>query len=202
MPSVEQILNGLQEIVNARGGIAVFWHAYFGAFAVALLLGCRPRRRLAGLLLAPPLLSVSVLAWTARNPFNGIVFALLTLAALGLACKLTCEPARTAPAWFLFPGMALFAFGWAYPHFLETASFLPYLFRAPVGLIPCPTLAIVCGLLLVLDGLGSRALCLVLGVAGLFFGVFGVARLGVAVDWTLLLGSLVLLTRALLRPAS
>jgi hypothetical protein len=108
---------------------------------------------------------------------------------------------RVAPAGFLFPGLALFAFGWAYPHFLDSVSFLPYLYRAPTGLIPCPTLAIVIGLALVLDGLGSRALCLALGVAGLFYGVTGVVRLGVVIDWTLLLGAAVLLARAALRPA-
>ncbi len=107
---------------------------------------------------------------------------------------------RIAPVGFLFPGLALFAFGWAYPHFLDSAALLPYLYRAPTGLIPCPTLAIVIGLALLLDGLGSRRLCLALGIVGLFFGVFGVARLGVAVDWTLLLGAVVILARAALRP--
>jgi hypothetical protein len=198
MPSAEQILSGLKEITAARATIAMAWHAYFAAIALALLFGFRPPRRLAGFLLVPPLLSVSVLAWLGGNPFTAIVFAVLAVLLLFIAYGLGCAPAQLAPAVFLFPGLALFAFGWAYPHFLEGASLLSYLYKAPTGLIPCPTLAIVIGLALLLDGLGSGALCLALGAAGLFFGVVGVARLGVAVDWTLLLGSLVILARGVM----
>jgi hypothetical protein len=200
MPTVEQILSGLKKITASWGAIAIFWHGYFGAIALALLFGLRPPKRLAAFLLVPPLFSVAVLAWIAGNPFNGMVFAVLAILLLFMAYRLGCEPVRIAPAGFLFPGLALIAFGWAYPHFLDGASLLPYLYRAPTGLIPCPTLAMVIGLALVLDGLGSRALCLALGVAGLFYGVFGVVRLGVVIDWTLLLGAAVLLARAALRP--
>ena len=198
MPASEQILMSLKNISDSWGMLAIIWHAYFAAIALALIFGIRPPKRLAGFLLVPPLVSVSVLAWIAGNPFNGTVFAALAVLLLLLAYGLGCERTRIAPAGFFFPGLALFAFGWAYPHFLDSASLLPYLYRAPTGLIPCPTLSIVIGVALVLDGLGSRRLCLALGSVGLFFGVFGVARLGVAVDWTLLLGAIVILARAFL----
>jgi hypothetical protein len=87
-------------------------------------------------------------------------------------------------------GALLFAFGWVYPHFLNTSSFLPYLYSAPTGLIPCPTLSIVIGLALILGGLGARTWSLVLGVTGIFYGIFGSAWLGVLIDWVLLLGAL------------
>lgn len=196
MPTVEQILNGLDEIANSWKILAVFWHVYFGAAMLALALGFRPGKRWAGLFLAPPLFSVSAMAWISGNPFNGVLFALIGFFVCYLAAGLPREPARIAPARFLIPGLALFAFGWAYPHFLDTASFLPYLFAAPTGLIPCPTLLIVIGLALVLDGLGSRALCVTLGIAGLLYGIIGVARLGVAIDWELLLGAAIILARA------
>jgi hypothetical protein len=196
MPTIEQILNGLVEIANTWKVLAVFWHVYFGAALLALALGFRPGKRWAGLLLVPPLLSVSAMAWVAANPFNGIAFAALGALLLYFSAGLARDPARIAPARFLFPGLALFAFGWAYPHFLETLSFLPYLYAAPTGLIPCPTLLIVIGLALVLDGLGSRALCVTLGIAGLLYGIIGVARLGVVIDWELLLGAAIILARA------
>jgi hypothetical protein len=201
MPTVEQILSGLKDIAVSWGAIAIFWHGYFGAIALALLFGLRPPKRLTGFLLVPPLVSVSVLAWIANNLFTGIVFAGLAFLLLFVTYRLGCDTVRIAPAGFLFPGLALFAFGWAYPHFLDSASLLPYLYQAPTGLIPCPTLAIVIGLTLVLDGLGSRALCLILGTVGVFYGVIGVARLGVVIDWTLLLGAVLILARAVMRPA-
>ena len=200
MPSAEQILTGLKNISDSWGTLAILWHAYFAAIALALLFGLRPPRRLAGFLLVPPLVSVSVLAWIANNLFTGIVFAGLAFLLLFVTYRLGCDTVRIAPAGFLFPGLALFAFGWAYPHFLDSASLLPYLYQAPTGLIPCPTLAIVIGLTLVLDGLGSRALCFILGTVGVFYGVIGVARLGVVIDWTLLLGAVLILARAVMRP--
>jgi hypothetical protein len=88
-------------------------------------------------------------------------------------------------------GSLLFVFGWVYPHFLETRSILTYLYAAPTGLIPCPTLSTVIGLSLILGGLGSRAWSLTLGFAGIFYGVFGAAWLGVTIDWFLAVGALV-----------
>lgn len=202
MPPVHDILTQLAAIAAAYPWLAIAWHAYFGAFAVALLCGWRPPRRLTGILLVPPLLSASAMAWIAANPFNGAVLLVLAGLLLLLALKQPCAPARIAPPWLLFPGAALFAVGWAYPHFLAAGSLLPYLYRSPLGLLPCPTLAMVLGVALILDGLGSRGFCLALGGFALFYGAFGVFRLGVAADWTLLLGALILLARAMTRSAA
>jgi hypothetical protein len=95
------------------------------------------------------------------------------------------------------PGLVLFTFGWLYPHFLETNSLVPYLYAAPTGLVPCPTLSIIIGSTLVVDGLSSRAWCITLGAAGIFYGVFGVLRLGVTIDGLLMLGALVLIGASL-----
>lgn len=56
--------------------------------------------------------------------------------------------------------------------------------------MPCPTLSIVIGLSLVVGGLDSRAWTLLLGISGLFYGLFGVLRLGVTIDLVLFLGAL------------
>lgn len=203
MPSVHDVQAQLAAIAAGYPRLAIAWHAYFGLIAVALLCGWRPPRRFAVILLVPPLLSASAMAWIAGNPFNGAVLLALAALLLFLALKQPCAPARVAPPWSLLPGIALFAVGWAYPHFLAASSLLPYLYRSPLGLLPCPTLAMVLGVTLVLDGLGSRGLCLALGAFGLFYGAFGVFRLGVAADWTLLLGALVVIARGFAaRPAA
>ncbi len=89
------------------------------------------------------------------------------------------------------------ALGWVYPHFLATDSFLPYLYAAPVGLLPCPTLLAVTGLALILRGLDCRPWSLTLGAVGLFYGLFGALRLGVVIDGTLILGAGALIALAL-----
>lgn len=61
-----------------------------------------------------------------------------------------------------------------------------------MGLIPCPTLAMVIGLAMIGGGLGSRAWSYTLAGFGLFYGVFGVARLGVVLDLPLIAGAVAL----------
>lgn len=195
----EQILLGLKEIANSWRPLAVFWHAYFAVLAIALILHLRPLKRLGGYLLALPLLSVSIIAWTSSNPFNGIVFLLISILFIYLSTKLAPEKVQFAPLWIMIPGIIMFLFGWAYPHFLDAPSFLPYLYSAPIGLIPCPTLSIVIGLTLILDGLGSRTLPLILGLSGLFYGTTGAFRLGVSIDMVLLLGAIMILIVAFMR---
>jgi hypothetical protein len=89
-------------------------------------------------------------------------------------------------------------FGLVYPHFTHTSSPFGYLYAAPTGLVPCPTLSLAIGVALIADGLGSRAFSLVLAAAGLFYGIFGVARLGVLLDVGLVAGAGVLLVRGLM----
>jgi len=196
MLTADQILIQLREIAGQWTKLALLFHVYFGVIAVALIGGVRPSQRAAGRILAVPLLSVSAIAWVEGNPFNGIVFAVLWIFLLIASGRLPKERIRIAPAGFAIPGILLFLFGWAYPHFLETRPIWAYLYLAPTGLIPCPTLSILTGLVLILDGLGSRTICLVLGLAGLLYGAIGVFRLSVAIDAVLILGAFALLAVA------
>jgi hypothetical protein len=190
MPTPEQILNGLRTIANQWQLLAVVWHVYFAVLAVGLVLGVRPSKRLVGILLGLPLLSVSALAWVSANPFNGTLFALAGVTLIAIALRLPAERLRIAPTWVVSAGVLMFLFGWVYPHFLDTSSFAPYLYAAPTGLIPCPTLSIVLGLSLMVGELNSRAWSLGLAAMGIFYGIFGVLRLGVPIDVVLLLGAL------------
>ena len=195
IPTVEQILAGLTEIANTWWPVAVFWHVYFAVFVSALLFGIRPSKRLSGIFLGLPFLSVSGIAWLSSNPFNGILFALLGIMLIFISVKLPRESVQIAPLWALIPGIFMLIVGWVYPHFLDSSSFLPFLYAAPTGIIPCPTLSIVIGLALILNGLGSRMLSVILGVIGILFGITGVVQLGVLID-VILSGSLVILILA------
>lgn len=192
MPTTDQILAGLTSISNNWQMLAIVWHVYFAVLAGALLLGMRPPRRVTGVLLALPLFSVSALAWMAGNPFNGTLFALFGIALVVIALRLPVEEVTIAPTWLATIGVLMFVFGWVYPHFLATATFWPYLYAAPTGLVPCPTLSIVIGMSLILGGLDSRAWVWTMGAAGLFYGVFGAMRLDVTLDFMLLVGALLL----------
>ncbi len=197
MPTTEQILNSLIEIANTWRALAAFWHAYFAAVAVVLIFGVRFSKHLAGILLLLPLISVSVIAWLYMNPFNGLIFALISSLVLYFSLRMPREKIQIAPLWKVIPGIFLFLFGWIYPHFISnTSSFLFYVWSTPIGLIPCPTLSVVIGLALILNGLNSRALLLTLGIPGLFYGITGVFQLGVTIDWILLFGALMIVILA------
>lgn len=193
MPSFEEILTGLREIANDWRLLAIVWHGYLAVLVLALLSGVRPLRPVAGITLVLPLFSVSALAWAFSNPFNGTIFFLVGAILLIISVRLPRVRIRLAPVSSVLTGAVMFAFGWVYPHFLESASYIQYLFSAPAGLIPCPTLSIVIGLSMMLGCFGARVWSVVLSVTGVFYGIFGAALLGVSLDWILLIGALAIL---------
>ena len=199
MPSNDQILASLKAIVNSWQIAAVLWHLYFAIIVAGLLSGARLIKRDFGILLALPLFSVSVIAWLSSNPFNGIVFALLGILLIYFSTKMPRESIDIAPAWLLLPGILMVIFGWVYPHFLETTSWWSYLYAAPTGLIPCPTLSIVIGFTLIVNKLGSPGYSITLGAAGLLYGLLGVFKLGVTIDWILLIGTVLILVCTFLK---
>ena len=90
-------------------------------------------------------------------------------------------------------GVSLAAFGWAYPHFLATSHWTTYLVAAPLGLLPCPTLAGVIGVTIAWRGLDSTPWRVTLGLVGLAYGMIGIFGLGVTLDVGLAAGASVLL---------
>ncbi len=66
------------------------------------------------------------------------------------------------------------------------------------GLIPCPTLSILIGFLLLYNGFGSQSLTLTFIVFGLFYGIFGVLKLAVYLDIFLVFGAVSLLVKYIL----
>jgi len=145
-----------------------------------------------------PLLSVAVFAWITGNPFNGILFAVASILILVFGLKAPTQTISLSQTPFLVIGIIMVLFGLVYPHFLKPDSIVGYLYASPAGLIPCPTLSIVIGLALLLGGFGSPSITLTLIVIGLFYGVFGVFRLGVHLDLFLIFGTMALLVQYIL----
>jgi hypothetical protein len=164
---------------------------------VALFSGSRPPARAIAAFAIAMLASVSAAAWIFGNPFNATVFAALALLLSMVArnAPRDCGGASTRVASAL--GGLLVAFAWCYPHFLHGRPAIAYMIAAPLGLVPCPTLALLIGLALAGYRPAARRWSLVLGAAGLFYGAFGVFRLGVMIDVALLIASPVLIAQAL-----
>ncbi|MCP3901880.1 MAG: hypothetical protein GY707_19400 [Desulfobacteraceae bacterium] len=48
----------------------------------------------------------------------------------------------------------------------------------------------------ILNSLGSRAISIILGAMGSFYGLFGIIYLSIGIDWILLIGSVLILVTA------
>ena len=185
MPSPDVILAGLNDIANQWRSIAVFWHAYVAVLLLSIVVrGCHSVRLL-GCLLVLPIVSVSAAAWASHNPFNGAMFAGLSVALASIAYNLPEEPIRIASRPAVLVSSVFVAFGWVYPHFVDTSHWSEYLIAATLGLLPCPTLATIIGVTLIVSGL-SAAWSRTLAAAALLYAAIGVIRLAVSIDLVLL----------------
>lgn len=200
MPDPADIVTGLAQISSRYWPVALAFHLAVLAGVVAAWRWWRPSNRTVARLLVVPLGSVSLFAALGSNPFNAAVFLIVSVAAFATATRMEGSAVRGGTLSAL-AGAAMIAFGLVYPHFRPEGSGLAELYRAPVGLLPCPTLSLVIGLTLFLGGFGSRAWAGLLAAAGLFYGVFGAFRLGVRIDALLILGALALAATALPRLA-
>jgi hypothetical protein len=198
MPKTGDILNGLQAIVDNQSIIALLWHIVFYFFIICLFVKWHPSNRLLSILLCLPVISVAALAWSYSNPFNGTMFAILAILIIAFSFKTEVMRVSIATWPYIVIGSMLIAFGFVYPHFIKVNSLFEYLYASPAGLIPCPTLSILIGIILLFNPLGSPVITWSFIVFGLFYGLFGVFKLGVTIDLFLLFGSISLLVKQLL----
>jgi hypothetical protein len=196
MPSANELVADLQAIANEWRTVATAWHVFLAILVTSLYLGWRPSVRLFLPLLVLPLLGVSAVAGLTGNPFNSAIFAMLALTLGALAFTQRGDPVRFGAWRTVSIGAALVVFGAAYPHFVEVNSWLTYAYAAPLGLIPCPTLAVVIGMSLMLNGCDSPSWSGVLAVAGIFYAAIGVVWFGIAIDAVLFAGALALAIHA------
>src|SRR5579864_431359 len=80
-------------------------------------------------------------------------------------------------------------FGWIYPHFLGHGPAIQYLWAAPLGLVPCPSVSVAIGLSLLFDRPMPKPAAFLLAGAGILNGLLGWHWLGVAIDTVLTVGS-------------
>ncbi len=191
-----RILAWATSVANDWAWLAVGWHVALAAVTVSLAVGWRPSQRLLASLLSLPLLSVALVAAATRNPFNGAVFAALFVLLLRGALRQSTRPVTAASSAWRAPAVALFAIGWAYPHFVNASSWAVYGYASPFGLLPCPTLLVITGMTLLFAGPASRRWTVWLFAADVLYGVIGVLVLRVSLDVCLMAGAILLALKA------
>ncbi len=194
----QEIISGLQAIVNEYSMYSIIWHVVFYVLIIALIAKWKPSNELFILFISAPVLSVAVFAWLSGNPFNGTLFSILAILILFFGVQASSQKVNISQMPFVVTGILMIVFGLIYPHFTEANSVFKYLYASPVGLIPCPTLSILIGFVLLYNGFGSHPITLTLIIFGLFYGIFGVLKLAVYLDLFLVFGTVALLTKYLL----
>jgi hypothetical protein len=197
MPAKQEILSGLRTIANRYRLWALLLHVCFYVLILALVAKWAPAERLMSIILCLPLITVATFALITGNPFNGFLFTVLSVLVLITGFTIPDQPVTYSNPVYLYIGIYMILFGMVYPHFLSTRSLPRYLISSPFGLIPCPTLSVVIGFLLIFNGLGSPAITLALAGFGLFYGIFGTLKLRVYLDIFLIFGTVVLLVQYL-----
>jgi hypothetical protein len=197
MPTPEEILYGLTLAANKFIWVSTAWHIATLAIIILLVSGKKFNTKQIASGMSVFLLSVGIIAVLVSNPFNAIMFALAALLFGFITLKFKPVPVGLKWDFISVAGLLLFAFGFVYPHFLESRIFISYLYASPLGLIPCPTLSAFIGLTLMLHGFGSKKWMLSAALIGLFYGIFGVLRLKVFLDVGLIAGAGLLLVYSL-----
>ena len=193
MLTKEEILLGLTSIANEYSNIAIAWHIIVLILIIALFAGWKPANSLMILALSSMLMSVSAFASLQGNFFNAAFFAFIVILSIYSTLKAGNGSVSGDRSWPDIVGLILILFGLVYPEFLKTDSAIEYAYASPTGLIPCPSLLVLTGFALVYKGFKSQSWSFTIGVAGAFYGMFGVFYLGVIIDWVLIAGSIVLL---------
>lgn len=192
MPSASEILKALTLLANKYMIAAIAWHAVLVLFLLLLFAKRKPSNHFAGYFLTLLFFSVSIFAWVVGNLFNGILFLTAGAVLVFLTARRKADRVSINPnIWMRTIGTVIFLSGFFYPHFLEQGLW-SYLYAAPVGLVPCPTLLTMTGFVLVFDTKQSKSWFVVLTVVDLFYGVFGVMKLNVYLDLILIAGAIAL----------
>lgn len=197
MPQPEAIHAQLATIANSWSGLALGWHLAVLLAALALVAGWRPRWPVAGGLLALPLVSVAIVSGFHGNPLNAALPGVSALFVAAASFRMRGQHVARADWPSLVVGGLLIGFALVYPHFLGDASLLHYALHAPLGLVPCPTYALVAGCLLLAGPPRSRLLEAGFAVVAAFYGMFGWLVLGVTIDALLGAGAALLVLRSL-----
>ena len=191
----EDIISGLQSIVDKYSTFAIAWHIVLYVLIAALLAKWIPTNKTLAIIISFPILSVAVFAWLTGNPFNGMMFSIATILLVIFGLKASSQSISFSQLPFIIAGILMITFGLVYPHFINPNSVIKYLYSSPVGLIPCPTLSLIIGFLLLYNGLGSQPITIVIIILGLFYSIFGVVKLKVNLDFFLLLGTITLMIK-------
>lgn len=196
MKTPEEITKTLTKVTSELTLFSAFVHIIFLAVATVGLLFKEIKNVLFFLFIAFLTLSATIVSVKYMILPNILIFAtifILTITAY-LKKELNFELKDIEPVNKYF-GIVGMIFGFWYLHWVETPIWLNALLYSPLGSINCPTLLTICAFLCLTVEPRSVMLELVTALITLYFGFFGIFRLGAYVDVILIICALFLIIR-------
>jgi hypothetical protein len=192
----EEIVRGLGYISSEVKYYSVFVHILFLVVIGLGLLVKQLRNTLFSLFIAFLSLSATVIAVKYMIVPNILMFGMLfVLIVHAYVTKNLNFGLRAIPLPDLLFGILGLVFGFWYLHWVDSPIWLNALLYSPLGVLNCPTLMMICGFLILSSKPRSAILEAIVALATLYFGFFGILRLGAYVDVVMLFCSLYLLLR-------
>jgi|GEM_PF-1870643 len=194
--SPEAITSFLEDISKDVRSYSVLVHILFLVVVGLGLLVEKIRNTLLSLFIAFISLSVTVISVKYVIVPNIILFAMFFVLIIHayLTKNLSFHLRNIAPVNLLF-GILGLIFGFWYLHWVDSPVWLNALLYSPLGAINCPTMLTICGFLCLSQKPRSAVLETIVAFTTLYFGFFGLFRLGAYVDVALIVCALFLIVR-------
>ncbi len=195
----QEIFTRLQQIAIEKQDASATVHIIFFVVVVFGIAIRRIREPLFAAFIAFVSMSAAIVAITHRLTPNIIVFVLyvILIGRAYLRRKLNFA-FMSLPLADRFFGVVALIFGFWYLHWVGPPVALTALYYSPIGILNCPTMLTVTGFLILTSQPRSRGLEAFVGISTLYFGLFGIIKLGAWVDIALVACSLFMILRLVL----
>lgn len=196
MKTPEAITSMLENVSREVKTYSAFVHILFLVVIGLGLLVEKIRNSLFSLFIAFLSFSATIISVKYVIAPNVIIFGMFFVLIIHayFAKKLTFDLRNIAPV-NLFFGILGLVFGFWYLHWVESPVWLNAFLYSPLGAVNCPTMVTVCGFLCLSQKPRSAVLEATVALMTLYFGFFGIFRLGAYVDVSLILCGLFLIVR-------
>ena len=196
MKTPEAITSMLQNISKEVKSYSAFVHILFLVVIGLGLLVKKIRNSLFSLFIAFLSLSATIISVKYVIAPNIIIFAMFLVLIIHayLTKNLNFDLKNIAPVNLVF-GIIGMVFGFWYLHWVQSPVWLNALLYSPLGAVNCPTMVTICGFLCLSQKPRSAILEAPVALTTLYFGFFGIFRLGAYVDVALIICALFLIVR-------
>ena len=196
MKTPEAITSMLENVSREVKNYSAFVHILFLVVIGLGLLVKKIRNSLFFLWIAFLSLSATIISVKFAIAPNIIIFTMFLVLIIHayLTKSLNFDLKNIAPV-NLFFGILGLVFGFWYLHWVESPVWLNAFLYSPLGAVNCPTMVTICGFLCLSQKPRSAILEAAVALTTLYFGFFGIFRIGAYVDVALIICALFLIVR-------